>query len=81
MDPGPSIDDEELMHQHWTRLASRQTAQHFIRALPRVLGEAIEGVRLLVVHLRSRRMRRSFKDVGSGATDEEILWIFRAGWR
>lgn len=50
-DPIPGLmDEDELLHQHWTHSCLNRPRRDFIRGLPFMICETIQGVRLTVVH-------------------------------
>lgn len=76
-DPLPGLqDDDELMHQHWTHSRLDQARRDFIRGLPHMISETIQGVRLTVMHCALAADGRSLVAVSPRWGDAEILDLF-----
>jgi len=75
-DPIPGMDDNELMHQHWTHSRLDQGRRDFIKAMPHAIDEVHEGVRILVVHFALENDGKSLKSVNERGREEEILECF-----
>ena len=78
LDPNPPyMDDEELMHQHWTHSRLDASRREFIRSMPYAITETIEGVRFRIVHFALEPNSRKFKTIPSTRLpEEEILDVF-----
>jgi predicted phosphodiesterase len=76
-DPGPGmLDDDELLHQHWTHSRLNRPRRDFIRELPHMISGTIQGVRLTVVHCALATDGRSLKDASPRWSDAAILDLF-----
>jgi len=73
--PGPH-DDAELQHQHWTPTRLNQARRDFIRGLPYMICETIQGVRVTVVHWALAADGHTLKDVNTRWGDDVILDLF-----
>ncbi len=76
-DPVPGLmDDDELLHQHWTHSRLDRPRRDFIRGLPYMICETIQSVRLTVVHCALAADGRSLKDASPRWSDDTILDLF-----
>lgn len=76
-DPNPGLhNDAELMHQHWTHSRLDQARRDFIRGLPHMISETIEGVRVTVVHWALAADGRSLAAADPRWDDAAILDLF-----
>ena len=76
-DPGPGLmDDDELLHQHWTHSRLDRPRRDFIRGLPHVISETIQDVHMVVVHFALAADGCSLVDVSPRWGDAEILDLF-----
>ncbi len=77
--PGPVpglMDDDELLHQHWTHSHLDRPRRDFIRGLPHVISETIQDVHLTVVHCALAADGRTLVDVSPRWSDAAILDLF-----
>ncbi len=76
-DPVPGLmDDDELLHQHWTHSHLDRSRRDFIRGLPHVISETIQGVRMTVVHWALATDGRTLVDANPRWDDAAILALF-----
>ena len=76
-DPVPGLqDDDELLHQHWTHSRLDQARRDFIRGLPYMICETLQGVRLTVVHCAVAADGRTLVDANPRWDDATILDLF-----
>lgn len=79
-DPTPAMDDEELRHQHWTHSRLDAARRNYLRTLPYVIDEVLDGLRVIVVHfaLDADGNERRFSSIDFRSKDEEVLDAFSA---
>ncbi len=70
------MDDDELRHQHWTHSCLSRPRRDFIRGLPHMICEMLQGVRVTVVHWALAADGRSLVDVSPRWSDTTILDLF-----
>jgi len=70
------MDDDELMHQHWTHSRLDPPRRDFIRGLPHMISEMLQGVRVTVVHWALAADGRTLEDATPRWDDAEILDLF-----
>ncbi len=75
-EPVPSMDAEELAHQHWTHAQLGAARREYIEGMPTSIRESLEGVRLTVVHFALAEGEMLFKRVDARGSDEAILSVF-----
>lgn len=76
LNPTPVLSDEELQHQHWTHSRLNKSQRDYLRALPLVIDETVEDVRLHIVHFALADDELGYQGIGFSASDEETLALF-----
>jgi predicted phosphodiesterase len=72
-DPTPVMDDDELMHQHWTHSRLDKPRRDWLRALPYRIDRVYGSTRVTFVHFALTAWGDEFSRIDPGAPVAELL--------